>query len=494
MRDCGTRDLTPAELRVKRVRDRRIMADRLNGGRLVAATDSKGRTVETPPSNAVRDFSGRWSPSAATIGDLFLELEDGRLRPGLHLRHPDDDSKALYTCESSETLGYTDGKPVLWPCRCGRPVCPVCIPARAARRYMPIRPIIRCTAEGKLVVHVTGTYRVDPVTGCPVTRREHGYGGFYGPRVTSGRAQGDGLSFMASFKQLDVLLRALKQGRGIGTRKMGRWFTETVLAVLAAREATGRAPRAKPWRIRWHAHVHLLMVLDDSALQGAYVEDTDRGERLRGPWADAWVANWTELCRRAGLVAADECQAVVPVSVPGTDLDEDIDRALGQVLKYPAKISTMTTAQAVEVSQCIYGLRPVNMGAAWHGNSRVKRAATQIADGVPHVYELAMKEQALAEDIARGIVEFRDAQPVVEPLWRSSVGDVWGRYCGDDGERVSLAWLHDAKERGVQVDVSKHRDGKDSERVWPWEVLAQFVESDESDVSYATEDGLRAPQ
>lgn len=479
------------------------MASRIHGARVAAVERSDGLMVYDLPSDGgalrelLRDLSPagggavhRWAPRAVTLdgGAQSVYLADAPARPWDHVRHPDEDSAAMRRCESASVCGLLGGRvPVVWPVRCGRPVCPVCVAARAARRVHPIVPMVEVWSRGRSLLHLTCTLRAVPRGRPLLTPYEHLRSGHEGEPVEVGAACGDGPTMREALGRVGELWRSVRQGTGYAPAATGRWWRETTAACLVAREVTGRTPSAIPWRVRWHGHAHVVVAVEREALAGCTVERDAAGLHLVGPWTDRWVRSWSGAVRRSGGEAIAAAQRVGVVRLDDEGGADVARAAIQQVCKYPAKISTLTTAQAAEVAVSMYGLRPATVGGYLHAASRPVRDWRALSEDHRAADEWPEDRIALAETagaaLAARLAEDRDASMV----WRPSDGWVAGP-AGCAWVPLTVEWLQAAAAVGAEVQLARSQAGAESWRdgatrlagVWEGLGVESFIVGDEA--------------
>lgn len=271
-------------------------------------------------------------------------------------------ARRLALCERSSALRRRpDGSWEPVALGCGVRLCPVCARARAARTAVRWRPVLDAAiADGAEVRHWTLTHRTDTAPGgvvLPHERDRYRWAGegdardlpwvdlgadlvtgepVWGPPV--GQAVG-GESLLSAYDRLRGRVRRLREDRGSRVLVRDAWQA-SILGV----EWTGREPRTGV--PRWHAHAHVLTV-SRRALPASVVQAVIRawqGKRGRGEAGDR--------SQRSRVVQAD---------------------GVAEVLKYPFKPAGLTSAQRIEVLAAVRGVKPHQVGGAWHGRSALHR-------------------------------------------------------------------------------------------------------------------------
>jgi len=135
-------------------------------------------------------------------------------------------------------------------------------------------------------------------------------------------------------------------------RRCREWWRSTVAAGLTGTEWTGRSPRPAGWWPAWHVHRHAVLLL--------------RPDVELDTWRQQLIAEW---CSRVDAVPA--AQLVQRIA----ETDTGLAGGLVETLKYPFKPAECTVAQTCEIVAATAGLHLHQATGAWHGSSRVAKAA-----------------------------------------------------------------------------------------------------------------------
>jgi len=377
----------------------------------------------------------------------------------------------IAACSVAWGVGMSaDGDAFAAPFGCGCALCPRCQHGRGGARVRAYLPILSTMVEaGYTVVHVTATQRADLGGKNPIilTDRER-------PAYHRG-------------VELAGIREARRKGRAVPGRPLGHdlgglaeawttitntdrgsraWWSATVAGGIIGTEWTGRRKIAGSYAPRWHAHRHALLVL------------------RRGVQVDEWRARWVdEWCRRADAEPDGQHIRVVQPNEQG------IVGSLVETLKYPFKVAELTVAQSCEVVSAAAGLHLHQLTGAWHGASRVARAA-RAGDWSG----LSAPDAELAEALAAGYArrELADSRPTLlyrepGPLERADrrtrmdPADPWGDDPGLGLAPVTVRWIRDRLERGdVEAELRSyqpHDRSWSAPRLWDLGALLGQVEA-----------------
>ena len=260
-----------------------------------------------------------------------------------------------------------DGSTVEVPHGCKSIVCPVCNHERRQDKIRAVLPEVEALLRaGCSVVMATNTQRTRP--GEPETaslavtareRREHGLHPCQRPRGATVRpVAGEtlGEAWDRLDRALDVHRRSSGQvPDGDGETYRERWRAE-VLGEVIGYEVTGYAGKAPRGRrvLRYHAHAHRLIVL------APWVDPET--------WAAFWSARWVEV---ADAGSSGQHHRVIADGRRPAELQlAKVAHAIRQVLKYPGKLDTMTTAQRLDFYASMKGRRPYRVRGIFHGADR----------------------------------------------------------------------------------------------------------------------------
>ena len=442
MADGGRSSLGVQE---RRDRDRRRLAVALRGGMAWAESAGGLWTPDEVQARAVEH--PRVRPRLATVAGLTVDLRDAPERPPERFRAPEDIGSRLTFCRAETVLMQKGGAFVAVPVGCSMGVCPCCVAARSARKASSSLGLWLGLARipGARVVHMTSTGEAvgwdEPPT---LTAREAVAGAYSDPDAPSwgdvGPACG-GPSLRASLDRVGGMWRDIRQWR--------RDLFRPMLGSLIGREATGREPRARPWRVRWHGHSHGLMVLGPEA--GPLSVERDR---VVGPWVDEVVGAWCRIAAQRGWKATPDAQYVRPVAGFGTFDDAEVARALRQTVKYPCAIHACTTAQLIEAAYGLWGLHGQEPGGAIRSRKPPEEVAAVLE---AHRAAEASREKGVRLYV-RDIQAGTDAADMWRPAsgaWclaaeREPDGEVWVSFGepGRDAIKVRASLLQEAARKG----------------------------------------------
>jgi len=356
------------------------------------------------PTVVDRDGNGRAAvcqvefPDCET-GELIQLQVDGRMVREDWIADPRATATAMKKCGSGGGVHRShDGKMGGHSYGCGASVCPVCARAKAAVKSAKwLRPIVRLHENlGCQVAHVTLTQpRIEEAChDVALTQRERDTRGVVvGAEGAELRRSVPGEQLGSALKRLRDAWKLLRDGRGSRD-----WWNRSTVGYFTGAEWTGMNQRTGA--LRWHAHLHVLVVLEPG-------QDAES-------WSEQLVGRWCEVVQDAHPYA----QCVRQVGG-----DEGIERALREVLKYPFKAGSLTAAQILDSLATTKGLRPHQAGGGFHGNGVLGRVVNDLVDGIhgPAVYgSLRGFWKHAADEIAAGLVEWRRMQPRVA-MWDAGI-------------------------------------------------------------------------
>lgn len=332
------------------------------------------------------------------IGTL---ITNGRpLRPDW-TADPQAAAAQLDACGSSYGVHLnTDGELGSHALGCKSPLCPQCARRKAARRVSRLGPVVdELVARGYQLCHVTLTQpqrsypesELQPVILTDFERRFCGDSHAAAGRgsAVSGETLGQALS------RLKKAMTGLRDGR----RTRAKWVND-VAGYVYGIEWTGR----HDGHLRWHVHIHILVILRPAVDAGEF-------------W-DWLVPEWCRLtlAEHGEKAAAPEAQHARILNA------ETAEDELREILKYPFKPASLTTAQLVDVLASTKGLRFHHVGGGLHACSKVgKLVRAFLADDVELAGEITEKltvpEVEMAMDIYEGRRKVED-EPTPTPLFR----------------------------------------------------------------------------
>lgn len=259
------------------------------------------------------------------------------------------------------------------PMGCGVPLCPLCAHVKAARRVARYQPMIEALARSWTVGMLTFTvpplevleeYPIaleerDPI---PVDTQSEALPSEVGWPVP-------GETLRAAVERVKAALRLLRDGKHRAT------WRELVLGYAYGVEWTGGVdygyagelagedyeelgdhPFDECRRYRWHPHVHLLVILALPASAPDH-EAASWAHELREAWADVV----------GGAMPAQDWTRIQP--------GEGLAGAVREVLKYPYKLASLTSAQLLAAAVETRRAQLHQVGGVLHGRDpRLKRA------------------------------------------------------------------------------------------------------------------------
>lgn len=287
--------------------------------------------------------------------------------------------------------------------------CPVCARRRSAVEANTWAPILgELRQRGQQLVHITLTVRsTEHQLGMfPVAITDAEYARGYRPPKGYRRAKPGERAVPAGGASLGESLEVLRNAKRIMTSSTANRETwaRLVSAQLGGFEWTG-ARKLKLDNgtvllfLRYHAHMHLLAVVDadiqipvrarqvlgkdgEEGFVGHYAvhsSEVDEADEDIDPadcgWWDAIVAMWRDAVEQAGgsaEVAGQEARVVAY----GEHDDDDVMRAVKEVVKYPFKHADMTRAQLAEVVTTIKGSKTRIRQGSFHASNSVYKDAS----------------------------------------------------------------------------------------------------------------------
>lgn len=301
----------------------------------------------------------------------------------------------------------------LQPMRCNGQLCPQCQHAKAVKWQAELADLVAVlVALGCTVVHATFTRRAPRLELGPVvltesekraglTAEEEEWGGWACPGETLHDAD----------SIIREAWRDFRNGRGAGGRACGALWND-VVGYVYGHEVTGRSwTGGRAW-LRWHSHIHALLVLRPGV--GAALkwdtETTKSGrtvKRLRGGWVRRARKLW---CRKVDAEQDKQVFTYVAGPLRGVKSDqaaelEDVRGVLAEVLKYPFKLCDLTRAQLAEALCYMKGRHHHQTGGALHAGSHAGAVARAVQAGALPASWSEVEELVSAE-LARGVCDW----------------------------------------------------------------------------------------
>ena len=325
------------------------------------------------------------------------------------------------------------------PIPCGHHhICPLCGRRHSwqeAEKWGPVLTELR--KQGQQLVHMTFTIRSteSQLSMLPVIITEREWNAGYRPPRGCRRAKPGEQGVSAGGEPLgwglDVL-RTAKRTMTSSTRNRARW-ARLVAGHIGGLEWTGHRKIGQPSRngfqlksLRWHAHMHILAVVDgdlavptyeevgpDGVVRHYAVHPSDKEAMAKagvtpeecGWWGDI-VDMWTDAVEQAGGTAEWTGQKARMVAVG----EEDVEKAVREVVKYPFKPGEMTTAQIAESVTTIKGSNLRIRQGHFHASSR----AYQDAAIVDEVWRSADAPPASVDEVRSALDRMLLGQAVTE--------------------------------------------------------------------------------
>lgn len=368
----------PAPVQIAMLRDGRIFETEevVNAGQVEHKT-----TVRTARASVASVDYGKASQTVYV---------DGRELRHDWLADPQRAARKMTLCSTAATV-REHGASML---RCHHKLCPQCAHFDGAARADELLEQVSALVDaGCPVVHLTLTQPTrEDVDGRQAVLAPWERGLFPGARVAEG-ADGyatPGETLSECRDRLYESWRTLCNGR---TRKAADAW-ESVIGGTYGTEFTGRRREgvkgARVFALRWHGHMHVLLVLrPGTPLRAERVFKRGRARwAVRGAWVDQVREAWCDIVPGA----QPDAQEVTLVAAPGTTVAgapdaerEEVRRALREVLKYPVKVGELTAAQLVEFLSVMKGAKTAMPFGALHGQSKVGRVALAIRHGLLEV-------------------------------------------------------------------------------------------------------------
>ncbi len=255
---------------------------------------------------------------------------------------------------------------------CSSPICPVCAPVRAARRA---RARVceelkgwahsgRCAFLTLTVPHLAG-HALPQGARVVLTAEEwsnppdqqDGSAGWWSytreqVQLVADPAEAGAVLVAAGGLSLkgsrDSLWESVRELRGAPRSRQRKTYDALVDGLFLVAEVTGRVWNADAggWVLRWHAHLHGIVVFRELARGGRCSADDP------GPACEQLVRLWSEaVFRGTGRHARPEAQHVRPLL-----RHKGIEEELQELIKYPYKLD-LTAAQRIEVVLAQRGVR-----------------------------------------------------------------------------------------------------------------------------------------
>ena len=366
----------------ERLRQRRLDAD--SRRRQVAAALHGASITEMDENEsgqlAVRQYRLR-------SGGL-LDVDGRPLRPDF-LAAPDRTSRSMASCGTAYALRYAPESDTWFehPISCNSIMCAVCMRRRAAESVGDwLEPVLALHRRGHQVLHLTLTQPTkEGDEEVHLTRFERAtlpYDGAVAEPTARARST-PGESLSASVDRLTAALRGLRSG----SQSNRRFWRSTVLAGLYSIESTGQTIRDSRVVLRWHTHVHMLLIVPRDTVTRVDVHKGRSFVRTSDPWLADLLTRW---CALTGAdVSGQHCELV--------SATDRVRGAVTEVLKYPGKLSQLTDAQKLEWVASMKGrrLRAMPLGA-FHASSNHHKLAVWLASGeqTPRLRVRMLRRQA----------------------------------------------------------------------------------------------------
>lgn len=349
------------------------------------------------------------------VGDLLVV--EGRAMRDDWLADPARTADRVGLCCSTATVfKRSSGSYGAAPIGCGVSVCPQCARAKGGDWISDLHPMcVELARGGCTPVHVTLTQRGDMHGDRPtlLTAAEYrmGYRAPAPLETADGRHVGYAVPGASLSEAVETLLGAFRGMRN-KDRAGSRFWSDTVAGYIYAIEATGRSYRCEHCRgevagprghckackkdsgaflPRWHVHLHVLAMVRPGVEvplgEVVQVVDRDTGEPTgrtvrRACQASGWLhelsGHWLRCLERAGGSASRSAQ--VGTLLSGTP--EEVADALAEVIKYPAKVSTLTRAQVLEWLACRKGVNHHLSGGCFHASSNIGKAMRLVESSI----------------------------------------------------------------------------------------------------------------
>ena len=327
--------LSSPDEQTKDTRARWLEAESRNE-QMCAALDGSTITAQSP-----RDpITGRIRVQKLRMGDGRLLRVEGR--PTSPERVPVPARTGLYigACRCAYLVGYdSNGQQFSTnPVTCRNNLCSWCAGRKASEKVRQWLPLFMALYEdGHQLVHLTltqptmeGDPDAEPVHLTDFEQRHMSYAGVVAAPdeeavSTPGEVIGSGI---------DRLLHSFKRLRR-GTRGMARAWERSIAGGLYSVEATGMTMRDDAAVLRWHVHIHAVLVLPHGTAT-RFAEDDGRAVVSRDdPWFSDLIQRWCSITGAAP--GGQHCELV--------SAGARVRGALTEVLKYPTKTATLTDAQ-----------------------------------------------------------------------------------------------------------------------------------------------------
>ena len=327
--------LSSPDEQTKDTRARWLEAEARNE-QMCAALDGSTITAQTP-----RDpLTGRVSVQQLRMGDGRLLNVEGRPTSPERVPVPARTGLHIGACRCAYLVGYdTKGQQFNTnPVTCRSNLCSWCAGRKASEKVRQWLPLFMSLYEdGHQLVHLTltqptmeGDPDVEPVHLTDFEQRYMSYAGVVAaPDEAAVSTPGEGPA-----AGIDRLLRSFKWLRR-GNRGMARAWEESIAGGLYSVEATGMTTRDGATVLRWHVHLHAVLVLPPGTAT-RFTEDDGRAVIARDdPWFSDLIRRWCSITGAAP--GAQHCELV--------SAGARVRGALTEVLKYPTKTATLTDAQ-----------------------------------------------------------------------------------------------------------------------------------------------------
>lgn len=364
---------------------------------------------------------------AVSLGGSIIHV-DGRMLRDSWTADPRRSALRLAGCSTSGGVHRVGEEWGSHAYGCGDSVCPMCARRKAAARVKDLAPcLLWLSMHGYQLVHLTLTRPGDTSDGaCVLAPWE---------RVTTIHDHVDegpavpGETLPDAVADLRRAWTALRDGRGevdpgYSSR---RWWRDTVPGYVYGIEWTGRrcigrgcpacrgdhtAHHTGPYRLRWHVHLHALLIV-----RNHHSIEWEEDGTIRGPWWDRLTTRWCELVEGARPEAQHARRLIT---------EEAIEGGIVECLKYPFKPAELTRAQLVEALTCMKGTRAHNVGGCLHSSGRVGKLAKSlyrhhddVSEDTLHVTGMTTDDVKTAFDLANGWRAVDEAREAVSVLYRS---------------------------------------------------------------------------
>ena len=293
-------------------------------------------TRQTPPDPS----TGRVRVRQVRMGDGRLLNVDGR--PTSPERAPSPARIGLYigACRCAYLVGYdaSGDRFSANPVTCRSNLCSWCAGRKASSKVRQwLQLFMALYEDGHQIVHLTLTQPTregdpdsEPVHLTAFEQRTMAYAGAVAA-IDEVAVSTPGEDIASS---IDRLMQGFKMLRR-GTRPMARAWESSIAGGLYSVEATGKTTRDGTSILRWHTHIHAVLVLPPGTAT-RFVDDGGRAVVSRSdPWLSGLIERWCSIT--GASPGGQHCELV--------SAGERVRGALTEVLKYPTKTAILTDAQ-----------------------------------------------------------------------------------------------------------------------------------------------------